>query len=383
VATGHVHGVPVTEAVRVAFAREPAAPLRSFPIKALEGQLRATVRAAAEPTIREERLANGTLAAAIEIALEGSDTMTCIARSERMDLGSMMLAMTKAATNHGAMAMPESDVTAAGERLVLQIYTPYFTQENGQSSLGLVKIAGSVRDDGTLVCLHLKAGGERAFRDVVTSLVSTATYTSSRPKARFRELNMVRFDGKPSGYEERQVYDTKTGGRLEVTFMAGLITAKEGFSLLDAVTTAELDAAGELEKESDVVALDGAVITRVSLRRQRKLSYAYEGLVDGKETKGEWKTKVPISCEISRASGLRTFASGTAKDFTFLSFSPPLDAAGPKETVVRRNGASLVFSSGDRSRSCTLDKVGLCKHVEERHGSVLVATDRMFEEGQL
>jgi hypothetical protein len=364
------------------FERE-AGPLEKHPVKA-EGAFTAMIEGKAPPKVER---AEKSWSITVDVGWGGSE-LQCLVYDDVIDPGTAAYAMVKAAAKDVQFkALSPYFLEPIGLEPILGIRGLYHVERDGTLLAGDIKIAVLARSERPMACWHDAPGYAKAFARVTSELGKSFQFQRSLPNPVRAELWATSMEGMPIGFTRESAYLLEDGTLRKVSLGARFLPAGPGeMAFEDEVQVLGFDKDGTLSTGKYMSIENGETNLSIDIEKT-KTGYNYVGTIQGKEVKGNFKTKTPI--KVQRAVENKLKAAGKSKKkakFEQWEYHPSLDAA--KGTLVAyevtpdSEGMSILTSVGKRSATLKADARGVVGQAMFSVGSRQLKVELLEEAGE-
>ncbi len=385
---------PVQEAPKLDAAalmeREVAGQHPTHELNLLGGTFTGQLQATAPPIVANAQTGEGVKVSTLTFRIGSSSPMVCYVRGTR-DAASLLDAKIdeikkEMAKNNvqGRLRTPEVAVEIEGSHPVLYLDVPVVI--GAQERPGLIKLAFSPRDGGSVLCMHDELGYRKTFRRIVGGLVTNANVTGDYPQPVYTEIAVAKLEGKTAGYAES--YEFVQEGQVKTLDVLALVRTEKGTSkVVDSVERATSNAKGEVMTLQRAVGSFRDTVTALEVKRGKVGNdYVYDGTVQKTKVKGSFTAPRPLETRGALAGRMLQVASGKLKELKYLAYNEALKLEGALEVVVTREDPktlSLKSDTGDIWQM-TIDALGLPERTmypRDKNAERLII-ERAYSQGQ-
>ena len=357
-------------------------PQKTHPVAAADGSFKSTVEATSPPQV-----VAGEGFVQVSAPL-GEQPLLCFFYPEAKDTGEVvryMVANTldKAAPDHQWVDVRADQVKGWG---YVAARAHYLVDAPNGKALGDFKIAASVRQDSTIVCVldspGLYGAFERAVRGFLGSLQVKKKPGAPRPDA----VAIIR--GQVPGRLvslERTYRLNKGKAKLSLSFNTTLAISPEGKLSTSDGASVETFAKGALESGQYASAADGQALYNIALRREANL-YKVSGTVQDRPLTSEFATE-PLLLDDERSTAeICKVRNGKQPQFAMVDYKPDSDPLRPSTTLIEKNSTPdgdvrlTPNGSANTQMFIRLDKKCDIEGGTMKIGSVSVELQRLWHE---
>lgn len=354
---------------------------------AFTGQLQAT----APPVIQNGQTAEGVKVATLAFRIGSANGMVCYVRGTRDVAGLVDTKIDEIkkemAKNgiQGRLEAPEVSVEIEGSHPVLYLDVPTVVKKPDGERPGLIKLAFSPRDGGSVLCMHDEIGYKKTFKRIVGGLVTSGTVTGDYPQPVYTEIAIAKSEGKTVGYAES--YEFVQDGQVKTLDVLALVRSnKSGGGVLDQVERATANGKGELVSLQRAIGTNRESITALDLKRGNGNAYVYEGLVQKTKVKGSFTAPRALETRGALAGRMAQVASGKLKELKYLVYNEAQRLEGPIEVTVTREDPKTLSHKGDNGEvwQTAIDALGLAErtmYARDKNGERIIL-ERAYSQGQ-
>lgn len=398
---GKTNAAPAAEPQKVDYdalsEREVSGTYPVHPVTALSGSFTAQLQATAPADIKSGAGGDGTPESTLTFRIGSAQPVTCTVRGARADAGMWIqqkLDDIKKVLDQrgiqGRFGMPDVGVEVEGNHPVMYVDVPVAIGAGAQERKGLLKLAVSPRDGGSVLCLHDEVGYKKTFRKVVGALVTSANVTGDRPQPVYTEIGVAKVEGKTVGFAE--LYEYLEGAQTRTVQVISIaankkLDGKPTWVVSDAVRSTIATTKGEVQSIKSIVAQNKKTVTSIELKRGKAGNdYVYDGTVNGTKVKGSFMSPRPIETEGALALRMQNVASGKAKDLKYLVYAEDVKIEGPIEVTATREDPKTISHKSEDGRvwTTTIDALGLPERTmysRDKDGERL-SVERAYSQGQ-
>jgi hypothetical protein len=364
------------------YARASARELERLPLSAVQspdGAFSSMAEAAKAPSFSKQQALS-----VLQIPIGTEMPVQCHIYSDRIDaagsLGAVVRSISEAMQIHTVRPV---EIAASGGHAVLFVELEYLATVDGKKVMGLLKLATLPRDDVSFMCMHDEPGYRETFRRMVKGFAE-GLVTKAATKARFRDVQIVRFNDAPVGFSEHAVF--AEDGREVNEGYSSLFVPRSPSEVLasDVFTRESLDRAGQLVDMVYVKVVNGEVESKVSLARAQK-DYAYQGTWEHKPLEGRFASKRPLVGDLQHWKLLReNVLGGKSGELALTSYSPTTDPTAPVEIIYRKRDGEprgVTVEMGPMKLKGRADAHGVLERVELAAGRITIVSERLWSQG--
>lgn len=312
-------------------ARELPAPLPKRPVMAPDGHFRTQVEAAGEVKVEPREGVTSVI-----IPLGTDSPVQCYVYREAVDAGARVNAVVQAVAKELQLKLVRPmDLQVVRGAPAMFFEVVYTAQTEAGTAAGQVKMMMHADNAAPVLCMHDELGYAKSFQRVATDFARSLETAEPPTAPRFNDVQAVRINDIPVGFEWRALYDADEGATMTETITAMFMPRSATDLLVQDTTVRELtDKGGQLQRLQYAKLENGEPQLQVGLTREKK-GYAYEGEQDGKPLKGTFAApKGGLLTETTSAPRVKKdLLEGTQKQLTFHHYSPGVNPAGPIPVV--------------------------------------------------
>lgn len=368
------------------FERETG-PLQKAALVSSNGQTKGSVEAKGAPSVKAQGGQDE-----IEIPIGTGELIICSLLQSRIDGASTVVNFIGQLKGKLEMKpIKPIDVEMAGENPVLFSEYAYYVPAEGGKNVGHVKLGVVVHPRHSVICRHDEPGYAATFRRIVKGLASSMVTSGDgnlRTETDFAEVQIIKAGNQPVGFSETLLWRVKGGGFTWEHYSSIVMPRGDDLLATDNARNVSGDAAGTLQNEIFVSAVNGEITAKVALERQGTTNkYKYEGTQSGKPIAGEFATASGLASEVLQASLIRRdLLGGTVAQVEVDEYLASVNPVGSVHTVYRKdNPTSATISAKSKTLSYSLvpDATGWPQHLEIPMGPVTITFDRAWTHGSL
>jgi hypothetical protein len=364
-------------------ARESAAALKDFRVRAADGAIELHVKSTDAPRAKHKRLPDGTASSVVDFAIGSDVDVTCQVTAAPLDLAHWVEGILTA-LHAKLIEAPKVEVEVVEGHPVLLVHTEAVVQIEGASKRHIAKFAAAHFDRGSVACVHDAVGYEATFREAVRHVVG-ASRTPDTERPAFRAVTLERDGERVIGFEEQRVYrgakfgETKPGESRQMMLASAVLTRGQSWTTADAGWSGIIDGKGVLSERS-LRRVGPATVLDMTLERKSGGLFTYQGTVDGQAKKGSFKSREPLVTTLSRAPAMAAFArDASKKEIAFVHFDEEEPTAALRETFRHEGPNQLGILDRGKSYHCVVDGQGMCAKLW-REGSTFTS-ERLYATG--
>jgi hypothetical protein len=356
----------------------------------LGGTFTGPLQATAPPVVQSGQTSEGVKVDTLTFRIGSTSPMVCYVRGTR-DPASLVDAkideIKKAMAKNnvqGHLQNPDVAVEIEGSHPVLYLDVPVVI--GAQQRPGLIKLAFSPRDGGSVLCMHDELGYRKTFRRIAGGLVANATVTGDYPQPVYTEIGVAKIEGKTAGYTES--YEYVQDGQVKTLDVLALVRGDKGAShVVDRVERTTANAKGELLSLQRASGGFRDTVTALDLKRGKAGNdYVYEGTVQKTKVKGSFTAPRPLESRAMLAARMLQVASGKLKELKYLGYDERQRLEGPIEIVVTREDPKTLTMKSDTGDvwQTSIDALGLAERTmfpRDKNGERLII-ERAYSQGQ-
>lgn len=375
--------------------REVTGQYPSHELNLFGGGFTAQLQATAPPVIQNGQTGEGVKVATLTFRIGSSNPMVCYVRATRdpsslldMKLDEIKREMAKNNVQ-GRLETPEVSVDVEGSHPVLYLDVPVTVQAKGGGASerpGLIKLAFSPRDGGTVLCMHDEVGYKQTFRRIVGGLVTTGAVATDTLAPVYTEIGIAKSDGKAVGFSE--AYETVKDGQVKAVEVLSLVrSGKSGGGMIDRVERVTANARGEILDLQRTVTTQKETLASIDVKRGKAGNdYVYEGNVQNTKVKGSFVATRPLETKGALASRMLGVASGKLKETHYPIYNEGQRLEAPIDvTVTREDPKTLSFKNElGEIWQASIDALGLPERImmgRDKNGDKIVI-ERAYSQGQ-
>jgi hypothetical protein len=361
--------------------------LAVLPVKAPDGSWTAAVPAKSAPKVATE---DNVVVVLIPI---GTVTpVQCQVHAEAIDPGGMInQVLSGAAEKVELKAVAPWAVTVSNDAPAAWVEASYLAQQRGVKAAGHLKLAVNPRPERPLFCFHDEVGYKASFQRVVGAFFdSFKTTTAAQEQPLYLEVQTAHLDQIPIGFSSSRLTKLGEGRRWTTASLTMMPVGQAELKLDDDYSIRDLDANHVLASGRWVEASDGEITLNIQVERVKGNLYRYEGQLQGKQLKGEFKTKSKqgIPGDLATAAVLKKrLANGKAFSFTQEEYSPSLNATAPHEVTYRRDVSdpprAIKLKAGEMEMVGLVDDQGMVSAIQLSMGPRKIHFKRQIVKGKL
>lgn len=329
----------------------PEAKLSDFPVSVLGLSRPVSLRSRHTPQVRVTHQEDGTEIA--NIALSGP--VECRATRERVDPTFWIL--DSKAPELDVEGAPHIEVTTVGSRPVLWIDMPAKKEDPQHASTWGV----SVGNNASVGCVTRDPGGANLLRENLGPLL--LHIESELPKKpALHYVWTLQERGRVIGASELRV-EEEEGGINEQSYQTLFTKAANKLSVLEFASWRVIDKKGAMVREVQALAMNGHLVTRMTIARDRGDRFTVSGTCMGKDVDSAFSK--PMSSSTSRAKRMRELKMGG--QFTYHEFDCLPDGPRLRTFRVRATAPNSVTfqEDGEEDSLCATDAFGICTRITQ------------------
>lgn len=364
------------------------APLPKQRVSPPSGQFTGEVEGSGAP--RYER-SEGTTS--LSVPLGSASELMCFVYDNPIDPGGALLTVANAVAGDANLKVERVRLTGiveSGGVPAVFLDVEYLTPGKGGMLAGQVKLMVRTSEHLPVLCAHDQPGYVQSFRRISLGLANSLVAPGPRPAApRYSEIQLVRLNGHPAGFEWWEMHDEEGGQRLSTNTRLMMVPrSPTQLTAEDTSSSTTSDAGGLTQGLTYAHARDGAISLQVSVRRKADGSYSYEGEKDGQPLRGTFRSTRGLVNELNTAEEVREqLLTGKTQQLSFDFYMPRRDPTKPTEVVysaVAGAPHTVRVTSGDTSFTGTTDSRGLIEKVEMPlpGSSVQMTVERIYVRGE-
>lgn len=387
---------PAPEAPKLDFGalmeREVTGQYPTHDLSLLGGTFTGQLQATAAPLVQNGQTGDGVKVATLTFRIGSGSPMICYVRGARdaaglldAKLGEIKNEMKKNNVQ-GRLEAPDVAVEIEGSHPVLYLDVPVLVGAPGNERPGLIKLAFSPRDGGSVLCMHDEVGYRKTFRRIVGGLVTNANVSGDYPQPVYTEIGVAKSEGKTVGYVESYEY-VQEGVVKTLDVMAMVRSGKAGGGVIDNVERTTANAKGEIMTLQRATGTNREAITALEVKRGKAGNdYVYEGTVQKTKVKGSFTAPRPIESRSALAARMLQVASGKSKELKYLTYNEVQRLEGPIEVTVTREDPKTLSLKNDVGDvwQISIDALGLAERTmypRDKNGERMVV-ERAYSQGQ-
>lgn len=372
--------------------REVTGQYPTHDLNLLGGSFNAQLQATAPPIIANGQTAEGVKVATLTFRIGSSSPMVCYVRGTRDVAGLVDLKLDEIkkemAKNNvkGRLDAPEASVEIEGSHPVLYLDVPVTVTKADGDRPGLIKLAFSPRDGGSVLCMHDEIGYKKTFKRIVGGLVTSANVTGDYPQPVYTEIGIAKVEGKTVGYTES--YEFVQDGAVKTLDVLALVRSKQaGGGILDQVERTTANAKGEILSLQRAIGTNREAITAVELKRGKSGNdYVYDGTVQKTKVKGSFTAARPLETKSALAGRMLQLGAGKLKELKYLVYNEAQKLEGPMEVVATREDPKTISHKSENGDvwQTSIDALGLAERTiypRDKNGERMVV-ERAYSQGQ-
>jgi hypothetical protein len=376
--------------------REVSGTYPVHPVNLLNGAFTAQLQATAPPEVKAASNSDGTPEAQMTFRIGSSSPMSCWVRGARSDAGMAIQQklddLKKQMDQRGIKGRfdtPDVAVEVEGNHPVLYADVPVTVGSGTAEKKGLIKLAVSPRDGGSLLCMHDEVGYKKTFRRIVGGLVTTANVSGDRPQPVYTEISLAKIEGKTIGYTELYEFAEPTQVRtVKLMTLAAMkkVDGKPTWTVTDAVRSIIATPKGEVTSIKSIAMVNKKPVTSMELKRGSKNDFVYDGTVNGTKVKGSFTAPRALETEGALAARMQQLASGKPKELKYLTYDEEQKVEAMIEVTATREDPKTLNHKADDGRVWTtaIDALGLPErtiYTRDKEGERLIL-ERAYSQGQ-
>jgi hypothetical protein len=309
-------------------------PQATHPVAAADGSFKATLEASAPP-----QLTAGEGFVQVQAPL-GQYPLMCFVYASAKDAGEVIRVMVentlkKAAPNHQFVDVRGDQVEGWG---YVAARANYLVDTAQGKLLGDFKIAASVRDETTVVCLLDAPGLYGTFERSVRGFLGSLQVKKSKKAPRPIEVSITRGQMPGRMVTISRSLELKKGKQTaSFSLSTSLSIGAEGtLSTSDDVST-EIFTKGGLDSGKYMSSSGGQVEYDLELKKENK-TYKVSGTVQDKPVASEFPAEPAFLDDDRESVEICKVRDGKAPQVSLVDYSPDIDPLHPSTTVIEKNG---------------------------------------------
>ncbi|MFE8603846.1 hypothetical protein [Archangium violaceum] len=359
------------------------APLPKQKVSAPDGSFTGEVEAAGAPTLQP-----GEALFVLSVPLGTGSPLTCFVYSGPVDAGGSIYRLVEMAGQRTELTrVRTTDIRLIGESPAVYAEAEYLVNVPRGKAAGLAKMMVYPHDRLPLVCTHDELGYSESFKRVTSGLAaSLQSPGETLPAPRYFELNVIRVQGHPVGFEKRVMRDAAGGGRLtEVESSLFFPRSLKELSVQDTVSSELSDKDGRLVARDYARASNGALDIQMALKQVQGREYHYEGTHLGKALNGDFTAPADLATEPGTARLVRErLLPGKDPELTLHYYMPSANPVAPTQQVLRKGTAGsreLTVEMGPLKATLTVDAQGMTEKLMTPMGGTELVQERVQARG--
>ncbi|KFA90881.1 hypothetical protein [Archangium violaceum] len=359
------------------------APLSKQKVSAPDGSFTGEVEATGAPTLQR-----GEELFVLSVPLGTGSPLTCFVYSGPVDAGGAIYRLVEMAGQRTELTrVRTTDIRLVGESPAVYAEAEYLVNVPKGKAAGLAKMMVYPHDRLPLVCTHDELGYSESFKRVTSGLAASLQGPGEAPPAsRYFELNVIRVQGHPVGFEKRVMRDAAGGGRLtEVESSLFFPRSLKELSVQDTVSSELSDKDGRLVARDYARASNGALDIQMALKQVQGRQYHYEGTHLGKALNGDFTAPADLSTDPGTARLMRErLLPGKDPELTLHYYMPAANPVAPTQQVLRKGAAGsreLTVEMGPLKATLTLDAQGMTERLVTPMGGSELVQERVHARG--
>ncbi len=359
-------------------------PLGTMSFGPSDGAWTASVETVAEPTIAVNEEGVGTVA--IDLGTESS--MSCFVFNTPIDIGGTVENFFKLSAQNVTYSKILTKFSGlAGRHPMMIVEGLYTVVQDGQKMAGQVKFGILSHPVRPVYCTFDEVGYTESFSRIVKGLFTTYK-TEKKAGFHYAEVWRAEMAGRPLGFSVLRVTkneDNTWTSRNQST----LLLPRSPVDLLatDELTIATSDAKGFVTSKKSIAVMAGELSTNIDIKRTQKKKYAYQGIFQGKQLEGTFKTKKKgLLDEFRVTQKVRKILNNKAnKTFNLESYNAQVDPTRAVEIKYETQGQNdpqtVLIHLGQITMTGTADKEGYMEKLAVPLGAAEMQLIRVHVEG--